>query len=376
MKRINYFYALLLSASLVLLLSACGDNKVHDTIETSCSSDQVSTNQEVQELSLDKWVGGYKSYNVPSSTSSFMSSGLRINKDGSTSVYLDGAEIMANNQGEPLTGEVKVSKTKPDGLAREKFWGYTITQDQPIIGADTLEPIEVTPDAYITVSFEQNKVDKINQIYGDNLSDLSQTWISYSSTDGKNILTDGKETPTVLFPKIIDQTTISNKSTTKSMNFDEIERGNYSSVKGTWKNTQGDTIIITDDTIIANAFRTATGEAEAIISGLTINIPSQNDSNGNPKLIENNVFKGAPLYSKNLSVTVDRGSNSNVSFNFLSLGTNTVNAFSQIAFLPANIKPYNMEVATENDSSTEDRIFLNIAQQVSVDINNAYLKVE
>ena len=376
MKKINYFNALILIAFSVFLLTACGGNKVHDTAEMSGTTEQVSVNQDVQDLSIDKWVGSYKLYNVPSSTSSLMSSGLRINKDGSASVYLDGAEIMANNQGEPLTGEVKVSKAKPDGLAREKFWGYTITQDQPIIGENTLEPIEVTPDAYITVSFEQTKLDKIKQIYGDNISELSQIWISYTSTDGKNILTDGNENPTVLFPKNIDQTTTSDKNTTKPMNFDEIERGNYSSVKGTWKNTQGNTIIITDDTIIANAFRTTTGEAEAIISGLTINIPSQNDSNGNPKLVKDDVFKGAPLYSKNLSVTVDRGSDSNVSFNFLSLGTNTVNAFSQIAFLPANTKPYNMEGTTGNDTSTEDRIFLNIAQQPVVDVNNTYLKVE
>lgn len=380
MKNINKSNVLVLMISTLIALSACSNNKTNYSTETSDKSKNISTQESIDELSISDWVGSYQLYNIPSSTSSLMFSGISIQSDGNALVYMNGAEIMANNQGNGLTGEVQISKSIPTPLSGKKIWGTQVSQNTPVIGENSVAPIEVTPNAYITITYSQETINKLKQKYGDNLNAATQTWISYESADGKNILTDGSETPTVLIPKTTIDTNNSGPSSTEvkeEMNFDEIKDGNYSSIEGTWKNTKGDIITITKDTIEASAFKTINGNAQATIKGLTINIPSQNDSQGNPRVVEeDNVYKGAPLYSKTLKVSVDDGSNSNASYNFLSLWTNRVNAISQIAFLPANKKPYNTQVQSDNESSSEDRIFLNVAQQPVIDVNNAYIKIK
>ncbi|RZI47918.1 DUF6287 domain-containing protein [Lactococcus kimchii] len=381
MKKIIKFSILFLVVSVMLPLSACSGNKVEQGTDFNKNSRQVSTQKtqkNIDELPVRNWVGNYRLYNVPSSTSSLMFSGLSIQKEGKAAVYLNGAEIMANGQGDALIGKIKITRNKPNTFSDKKIWGYQTIKNTPIVGEDTPSPIEVTPNAYITITFTQEALDEINHKYGDNLTELSQTWISYESNNGENILTSGSEIPTVLIPKTTDNTYSSSVATevSEKMNFDEISSGNYSSIEGTWENSQGETITISENTIEASAFKTLNGDAQATINGLSINIPSQNDAQGNPKVVEeDNIYKGEPVYSKTLEVAVDTGANPNASFNFLSLGTSSVNGISQIAFLPANKTPYNMQVEIGNDASTEDRIFLNMAQQPVVDVNNTYLKV-
>ena len=88
-------------------------------------------------------------------------------------------------------------------------------------------------------------------------------------------------------------------SSDDSMNLDEITTGDYSSIQGTWKSNEGETIVVKNNTIKMSAFKTMSGDAPATIKGLTINIPSQTDANGNPKVIEDdNDYKGSPLYTK------------------------------------------------------------------------------
>jgi hypothetical protein len=131
-------------------------------------------------------------------------------------------------------------------------------------------------------------------------------------------------------------------------------------------------------TIKISAFKTLSGDSPATIKGLTINIPSQTDSNGNPKIVEDdNDYKGTALYTKKLRAFSDSENNSKLSYNFVALGTYTITAYSQISFLPATYTPYNNQDNTSNISASDlDRIFLDTGQEPNVDSNNEYKKVD
>lgn len=174
----------------------------------------------------------------------------------------------------------------------------------------------------------------------------------------------------------------SSDSSDDSMNLDEIKTGDYSSIQGTWKNSDGETITVKGNNIKISAFDTMSGFSPATIKGLTINIPSQTDANGNPKVIEDdNDYKGSPLYTKKMRAFSDSGNNSKLSYNFVCLGTYTITAYSQIDFLPATYTPYNNQDYTpnynsHNNASDVDRIFLDTGQEPNVDSNNEYKKVD
>lgn len=174
----------------------------------------------------------------------------------------------------------------------------------------------------------------------------------------------------------------SSDSSDDSMNLDEIKTGDYSSIQGTWKSKEGETIVVKNNTIKMSAFKTMSGDAPATIKGLTINIPSQTDANGNPKVIEDdNDYKGSPLYTKKMRAFSDSGKNSKLSYNFVCLGSYTITAYSQINFLPATFTPYNNQEESSNynsynDASDVDRIFLSTGQDPDVDYSIEYKKVD
>ena len=68
------------------------------------------------------------------------------------------------------------------------------------------------------------------------------------------------------------------------MNLSEIAQGNYESIQGTWLNESGNTIIVSGNTMSISDFTATKNAMSAKVDGLSIDIPSLNDSaTGAPK---------------------------------------------------------------------------------------------
>lgn len=150
------------------------------------------------------------------------------------------------------------------------------------------------------------------------------------------------------------------------MNLPEIAQGNYESIQGTWLNEAGNTIVISGNTMSISDFTGTKNTMSAKVDGLSIDIPSLNDSatgaprktpgqSTNMKEKDFNPFAGQAEYVKNLKVN-----DSVTTAGVLEFGTTLVNSGLYFGFVPENVKVIYGEADVTDDSKA--RIFVNGGQ--------------
>ncbi|MHC9537827.1 DUF6287 domain-containing protein [Dellaglioa sp. BT-FLS60] len=129
----------------------------------------------------------------------------------------------------------------------------------------------------------------------DNSKDRVVIWTSNNSY--QQVFEKNKESASTT------KTSMKTSSTdTVKMDTNKIEAGNYSSIKGTWKNKRGHTINVTDNVM---KFTDITGFNQAgNIKHLTVNIPEYNLANGKPELAGLYKSGDETKYKKELKATM------------------------------------------------------------------------
>lgn len=164
------------------------------------------------------------------------------------------------------------------------------------------------------------------------------------------------------------------------MNLSEIAQGNYESIQGTWLNESGNTIIVSGNTMSISDFTATKNAMSAKVDGLSIDIPSLNDSaTGAPKKTSGqstddkakdfNPFAGQAEYDKNLKV-----SESVQTAGVLEFGTTLVSSGIYFGFAPENVSVISGGADVTDD--TKARIFVNGGQNGVVFSKPYYLQGE
>lgn len=112
-----------------------------------------------------------------------------------------------------------------------------------------------------------------------------------------------------------------------TMDPEKIRTGDYSSIAGTWKNGRGATIVVNGDTM---EFSDISGLGwPAKLTGLTVDIPSQNSPEGTPKQVEYMGGTTIDAYKPEMKVS---------EYNGYTYFTSTIpGALISVAFLPSGM---------------------------------------
>jgi len=104
------------------------------------------------------------------------------------------------------------------------------------------------------------------------------------------------------------KTTTANSNQPKpTMNIGAIVSGDYTSLNGTWRNGEGKTIKVQNHQMSFSNFGIANSNTPGTITNLRMNIPSLNDSKGNPKRIEGFTGTLMPGYVQKLQADNSNG---------------------------------------------------------------------
>jgi hypothetical protein len=91
-----------------------------------------------------------------------------------------------------------------------------------------------------------------------------------------------------------------------TMNQDEALAGNYTSLKGSWQNSEGKCIKVSDRTMQFSDLDLAKQATSGTVAGLDMNVPSLNNENGQPKTIALDSNRTVPRYLKTLKLVSDK----------------------------------------------------------------------
>ncbi|MDR0199759.1 MAG: DUF6287 domain-containing protein [Streptococcaceae bacterium] len=164
-----------------------------------------------------------------------------------------------------------------------------------------------------------------------------------------------------------------------AMDLTQIEKGNFTSLVGTWKNPAGETLNITSSTITTQAFPAIKmqGTTAATLTGLKLSIPSLNTQNGTPQTVPGvrgtSLTAGAPYYQQTLKISPPNPAHYGT--NYLALYSSIPDAFVAIEFLPAGKLPFNSPETPANNTSSEDRIAITSGQNANFPITTAFTRI-
>ncbi|AXQ77996.1 hypothetical protein DDV21_002365 [Streptococcus chenjunshii] len=143
------------------------------------------------EQSNTEWAMVYHYYYVQSDTSSLMQAGLELKTNGEAVLFLNGAEIMSANQGNPVLGKYIIKKYSADKQIRS----YVVDQKTTVAGGNSPQIITIVPDIIIEIHISKEELQKA----GENLAeDQYLIYYGYQNSSGQHVLTDG-DWPMVFF---------------------------------------------------------------------------------------------------------------------------------------------------------------------------------
>ncbi|MGY3730562.1 DUF6287 domain-containing protein [Lactococcus termiticola] len=145
-----------------------------------------------------------------------------------------------------------------------------------------------------------------------------------------------------------------------AMNFDQLQAGNFASIQGIWENSQGDRLVISGNQMEISRINQELGSA--LVSGLSLNIPSLNNDQGEPQEIE--VFGNSqPAYSRYLTPSQRKEGE-------LALDGAVATAGFMVTFAKAGVvSNIDRQVSKASDSSRE-RIWVAVGQNIDSDMND------
>lgn len=116
----------------------------------------------------------------------------------------------------------------------------------------------------------------------------------------------------------------------EGMTLSALKSGDYTSINGTWKNNQGDTLEVKDNILTFSNIEGAEGQSKkGTVSGLSLDIPELNEADGSPQSVDMGEGRLLSKYKKELVGNEESG--------FYYLSGNMGMARFYVAFLPSGV---------------------------------------
>ncbi|AMV63387.1 Hypothetical protein ADU72_0762 [Pediococcus damnosus] len=294
--------------------------KTSDTTSQSSSSAKESA-PKTNTMNFDQ----IKQGNYGSLQGTWTETGHSASKDGQA-VEKGGTDTLTVSNGTITNGSTKVQKQTLTDAAGEHSLVFK-TKDDVLTANLADEDVAINWMVTFYPKGTTNKY-KTNNDSGKNSQNMIVVWTSNNSYT--EIFAQTSTTPSVSKTANAAKTTKATKPVETGLNLAQISRNNFSSLVGTWKNTDGKTIIVTNE--VKNK---PTGSNVAYSKGAVV---KGTDGNGHSRVI-----------------TAGK-----VTSGYIQGGIGTFDSDAAVsAFDPLTIIPKNVKLSDADDSdSTRDRLIL------------------